>query len=280
MYELKVMNSSGFILDLTGNKNYTVYKIDGLAPTKATINTSVNATQDGGKVNSSRVEFKNIVLYITIEGDIETNRLQLYKYFLPKSNVTLHFKNGARDVSISGVVEIIECDLFSKRQIVQVSIICPTPYFKAVDELVSKFSDVTKLFEFPFSIASAGVELSTITTNVRKTIIYAGDVESGMVIELYAIGDVVNPIVYDAIRRTHIKLTFSMQQGDKLIINTDNRSITLVRAGVETNALGYLYPDSTWLTLAPGDNVFTYACDSGSSNLQLKFTTPILYGGV
>ena len=38
--------------------------------------------------------------------------------------------------------------------------------------------------------------------------------------------------------------------------------------------------DSTWFKLEAGDNVFTYDADSGNSNLQITFTTAILYSGV
>ena len=46
------------------------------------------------------------------------------------------------------------------------------------------------------------------------------------------------------------------------------------------NALGYMAQDSTWFVVESGDNVFTYDADSGNSNLQLTFTTSILYSGV
>ena len=49
---------------------------------------------------------------------------------------------------------------------------------------------------------------------------------------------------------------------------------------MSTNALGYMLPDSTWLTLGAGDNMFTYDSDSGNSNLQLTFTTAAMFGGV
>jgi hypothetical protein len=282
MYSLKVENDRGNTLELTGNPNYNVFKIEGLNPPKATINSSVNTTTDGSSINSVRLENRNIVIYTTIEGDVEANRINLYKYFPPKKTVTVYFKNGTRDVCIEGVVELIECDLFTNRQVAQISLICPQPYFKAVNEIVSYFSEINNLFEFPFSISEAGMEFSAITTNVRKSIINTGDVESGIIIRLYAIGTVVKPIIYDVFKRTHIALNLTMEANDQIIINTNlgKKSITLVRNGVSSNIMGYMTPDSKWLTLDLGDNVFTYTSDSGNSNLQLSFTTSLLYGGV
>ena len=282
MLEVKVENKSGEILNLTTSKNYTLFKVEGLQPPATTINSTKKSTSDGTTINSVSVESRNIVLYMTIDRDIEKNRINLYKYFPLKQTVTVYFKNNTRDVKIDGLVEIIECDLFTNRQVAQISLICPQPYFSAVNELISYFSDLTNLFSFPFNIAQSGAELSAITTNIRKSIINTGDVESGVIIKLYAIGDVVNPIIYDVFNRTHIAINFSMQANDQIIINTNvgSKSITLIRNGVGYNAMGYMTPDSKWLTLAQGDNVFTYDADSGNSNLQLTFTTAVLYGGV
>lgn len=282
MFELSVKNDKGEVLNLSGSDNYTVYKITGLNPPKATINSSVNATADGSAINSVRLENRNIVIYTTINGQVETNRINLYKYFPPKKTVTLYFSNGTRDVYIEGTVELIECDLFSNREIAQISLICPKPYFKAVDYLVTSFSDISSLFEFPFAIDQYGIEISSITNNIRKSIINTGDVETGAVIQLFAIGTVTNPVLYRAGDNKRMKLNITMQASDTIIINTNvgEKSITLIRNGVSSNALGYMTPDSDWFVLEAGDNVFTYDADSGNGNLQITFTTSLLYGGV
>lgn len=282
MYSLSVENNRGEVLDLTNSENYTVYKITGLNPPKATINSSVNATTDGSSVNSTRVESRNIVIYMAIDGEIETNRINLYKYFPIKKSVTLYFKNDTRDVMIEGVVEIIECDLFTNRQVAQISIICPQPYFKAVEDIISYFSDITSLFEFPFSIPEAGMEFSIITNNIRKSIINTGDIETGVIIELFANGTVVNPIIYDVLKQTYFKLNLTLQASDLLVINTNvgEKSVTLIRNGVSSNAMGYMSQDSSWFKLEAGDNVFTYDSTSGNPYLQITFTTNVLYSGV
>lgn len=282
MYSLKVENDRGDTLELTNNPNYKVFKIEGLNPPQAAINSSANSTTDGSKINSVRLENRNIVIYVTMEGDVEASRINLYKYFPVKKTVKLFFSNESRDISICGTVEIIECDLFSKKQVAQISIICPNPYFKSVNELVSIFSDVSPLFSFPFSIAERGVEVSAITTNVRKAIVNTGDVETGVIIKLFAIGTIVNPVIYDVLKRTHMRLNYTMVAGDTIVINTNvgEKSIELIKSGVTNNILGYMVADSSWLTLEAGDNVFTYDADSGNGNLQITFTTSVLYSGV
>lgn len=282
MYGLKVENDRGNTLELTNNPNYTVFKIEGLNPPQATINSSANSTNDGSKINSVRVENRNIVIYMTIEGDVEANRINLYKYFPVKKTIKLYFNNGSRDIYICGTVEVIECDLFTNKQVAQISVICPQPYFKGVNDLVSIFSDVSPLFSFPFSVAKSGVEVSAITTNVRKSIVNTGDVETGVVIKLFAIGTVVKPVIYNVLKRTHLRLNFTMLPSDTIVVNTNigEKSIELIREGVSYNALGYMQPDSSWFTLEAGDNVFTYDAESGNNSLQITFSTPIFYSGV
>ena len=106
MYTLQVKNDRDNMLTLTGNPHYNVYKIEGLNPPQATVNSSVNSTTDGITVNSVRVESRNIVIFMTIEGEVEKNRINLYKYFPVKKTVTLYFENGSRSVFIEGVVEL------------------------------------------------------------------------------------------------------------------------------------------------------------------------------
>lgn len=282
MYELKVKNDKGEVLNLSTSPIYSVYKVTGLQPPAVAINSSVNATTDGSTVNSLRAGTRNIVLYVKLEGDVEKSRINLYHYFPLKKRITLYFKNGSRNVCIEAYVEVIECDLFTNKQIAQVSLLCPQPYFKGVDEIISHFNEVSAYFQFPFSIPAEGIELSRITTNIRKSIINAGDVESGLIIDMYAVGEVVNPAVYDTFKRTYIKLRITMQKGDRIVINTNTgaKSIVLTRAGISSNIMGHMTPDSTWLTLDAGDNVFTYSAENDSSNLQLIFTASVLYGGV
>mgnify|MGYP003292915953 CR=1 FL=1 len=150
MLEVKVKNKSGELFNLTTSKNYTLFKVEGLQPPAVTVNSTKKSTSDGTTINSVSVESRNIVLNMTIEGDIEKNRINLYKYFPLKQTVTVYFKNNTRDVKIDGLVEIIECDLFTNKQVAQISLICAQPYFSAVDELISYFSDLTNLFSFPF----------------------------------------------------------------------------------------------------------------------------------
>lgn len=282
MYELICKNEAGEKFNLSNTDLYTVFKIDGLDPVKASINTSSNATTDGSTINSTRIPERNIVIYLKVEGS-GANRIKLYSIFPTEEDVTLYLKTPERDVYIVGKVEDVSCDPHNNPMIAQISILCPNPYFKDVNKVITYFTEINPLFESPFSIPSTGMEFSTFTTNIRKSIINYGEQVTSIEIELFAIGEVVNPIIYDVFKKTHIELKITLQSNDKIIINTstgDDKEITLVRNGVKTDILGCFRGGSTWLMLYKGDNVFTYNCDSGSSNLQVKFENDILYRGM
>ena len=174
MLEIKAENERGEVLAFGRDPRYAV-TVSGVSPSAATINLSRAAMIDGGKFNSSRVNERNIVLTVYFLKDIEAARLNLYRYFPPKHKCVLYLKNGARDVCIEGYVETVECDLYALGQCAQISVICPDPYFKDIDDTYAGVQKVMPLFEFPLEIGKEGAELSQLYNDAVSTIINTGD---------------------------------------------------------------------------------------------------------
>lgn len=281
MYTLSIENERGDRLQLSQNPDYTVTSVTGLNPPTANINTAVNASFDGSTYKSSRVNNRNIVIMLAIEGDIEKNRINLYKYVKSKKRVTLYFANGSREVHIDGYVENFDINLFEQRQMAQISIICPNPFFMdAEDETV--LASVIGLFEFPFSIPEEGVEFSRLETDVTVDVINDGDVETGMRIVFRAHGEVVNPALYNMETNEFIKLNVTMEEGDEIQISTvkGKKGVVEVSGGVTTNILNVLTQNSTWLSLLPGDNLYLFTADATPENLTCTIYHDNLYEGV
>ena len=278
----KVKTAKNNVLDFTNSNKYCLYDIDGLNPVTATINTTEFATSDGAMFNSSRIGTRNIVLYIKIFPDIEKNRLNLYSFFKIKSDVTLYFRHDSLNVYITGKVESFELDHFSNSQVAQISILCADPYFRSTESQLIEFSNVISLFEFPFSIAEEGIEFSRIE-KVKTKIINAGEMATGVTIQLYASTDqILNPVIYNLTNNTYFGLNFDMNQGDLITITThfNNKKVTLLRDGVETNILYAVQDGSTWLQLEPGENELSYSCDEGENNLTVSVEYTELFEGV
>lgn len=282
MYKLSVKNTNGNILEITNNPLYVITSITGLSPAAAIINTAANGANDGTIFNSSRVNQRNIVITIRLIRDVEAARIALYSYFKTKQSCRLYYSNGSRDVYIDGYVESMQCDFFTQSEFMQISVICPNPFFRDVYESVSEMSLITPQFEFPFSIPAEGISFSTKNDVATADVYNGGDIVSGMNIELYANGGVTNPSVINANTLERFSLNYTMQAGDQIVIDTitGEKSVRLIRYGRSTNIINALGQNPNWLQLAIGKNTFTYSANDGAENLSVKIKHTNLYEGV
>lgn len=282
MYTLIAENKYGEQLEITNNPRYVITDIDGLYPPEGVINTTQVANMDGSVFNSSHINDRVITITMAINGPAEANRLLLYRYFKTKYPVRLYYKNGVRDVYIDGYVSKFSVEYFEKKQTAQIEISCPMTLFRAVKESVTEFANIENKFVFPFAIEVAGIPFSEIALGEQKTIINGGDVETGVIIKLNALGTVLNPKIYNVDTSDRMTLSVEMQAGDEITINTrkKEKSITLLRDGVQTNIVGKLDAGSTWFNLIPGDNIFTYEADEFPEHLQCIFIINNQFEGV
>lgn len=282
MYTLIAENKYGQQLELTHNQAYSITEIDGIDPPDAVINTTRNANADGSVYNSSYVNNRTIIITLSINAPAELNRINLYKYFKVKFPVRLYYQNATRNVYINGYVQNVQIAFFNKKQTAQITVFCPQPLFNDVEESFQEFANVENLFEFPFSIEESGIEFSRIELNTEQSIINNGEVDTGVVILLHAIGLVTTPKVYNVDTGESMILNVTMSDGDDIVINTirGQKSILMTSGGTTTNIIGNLADGSTWFQLIPGDNLFTVTADGMPENMQVSFTIIDQYEGV
>lgn len=270
-------------INLTQNGNYALLSVGGLTPPAAIINTAVIATSDGAVFNSSRLGTRNIVLTVAPLNSIETNRINLYKYFKAKQYIKLYLENNTRSVWIDGYIDKIDGNLYSEKQQLQISIICPDPYFKDTATGLYTFSNVIDLFEFPFAIEETpGIPISEMGEYVEIAITNNSDDETGVIITLLANDNVTNPTIYNMTTNENFALNISMETGDVITIDTrrGHKTVTLNRDSVITNILNDMNQGSSWLTLPVGDNIFSYTCDTGAEYLNVSVELQPIYEGV
>ena len=282
MFSLKIENANGEIFELThDSENYNIIGVQGLTPPPIVINASTGGNVDGTFYNSSRLNQRNIVITIVLNGDIEGNRQRLYQIFNLKKPCTIYFKNTNRDVKIQGYVETLEADLFTQREQVQVSIICPRPYFEDLNTIYTELSQIIRMFEFPFEIEQP-IPFSEIEENPLCTIINAGDAESGFVMRLSFTATITELKIYNTTTQKFIGFDYTFLDQDELTINTmsGQMGVTLIRDGQEINLLNFIAANSSWLKLALGENKFTYTTSDFTECVNITFITTTLYGGV
>lgn len=280
---------------------FAVKLVNGLGPSKANLNIKEGSIIDGGTYNSGRITTRNIVMNLIFMNDggqsIETLRQKTYKYFPTKKEITLRITADNRICDIIGIVEHNDPVIFDKTTGTQISIQCPDPFFYSVENggiVTTVFSGIEPWFEFPFSNESLTenlIEFSKIQNKTENVVIYYGDADVGITIQMHALGDVVNPTIYNVTTREFMKINTTKLEsltghgiidGDDIYIMTEKGSkrIYLQRAGNLYNILNCLDKQSSWFSLTKGNNFFAYTTDSGSSNLQFSIINRVRYEGV
>lgn len=285
MFELILENSAGDQLTFAQNSPFTIAEIQGLNPPKAIINTSQISLIDGAKFNSSKLQPRHINVAFAIEYEAAKNRIEVYKVLKSKQWVKLTYNGQFRQVWIEGYIDSIDISYFKMKQIVTCGILCPSPYFKEAEEIVTSLLNVISSFHFPFSsTATPQLVFGYINNDLGIFVENNGDVDCGMQIVLYASAAVSNPKIFNYVTREYIGLNYTMQAADQITIDTTqgNKTVTLLRNGVESNIFNSVIQGSTWLQLAANGSTFVYEVAEGSfaGDLAVTFRHNNLYEGV
>lgn len=270
MFDLRVEKTNGESLTLTQKEDiYQVIDIQGLNPPKAQVNITPLANIDGGQFNSAKLDTRNIVVIVRINGDAERNRIALYDFFPTKTQVKLFYKNDTRDIFAEGIVESVECTAFAQSEICQISIVCPDSYLHGVEEIVVDISDALAMFEFPFFInQNEPIPFSEYANHREINVRNESNAETGVEVQLDFMASVNTVEIKNVETGEYIKLSGSYQDADRIIITTGKgeKKVRLIRNGVESNIFAQLVKGSTFFQLYPGDNIFSYLADNGASN--------------
>ena len=283
MFTLTAENPNGERLTLTEYRSAYQVTYTGLGPVAAAVSTSSLGMVDGEKLNSARLGRRNIVLYVTINGNVEANRIRLYSFFSPKMAVKLYYKNGTRDVYTQGTVETFEVDQFEEKQRAQISIICPQPYLIGAEEIINDVSGIDSLFEFPFAIAADGIPFSELSSLEYAILHNNGDEPTGFIATVYARAAVVGPVIYNAITNEAMRINGTLEAGHTLTIDTrdGNKRLTITGpSGTTENALFRKQKGSVWLKLTAGDNYISYAAERGADAMLVTLRHNNLFVGV
>jgi hypothetical protein len=298
---IKVTNPKGesLVLDLfhPEKSGLIVRSISGLGPPKASINSTDLATADGALYSSARASTRNIVfnLQFMFAPTIEDSRQLTYKYFPLKKLIKIEVETDNRSLETSGYVESNQPDIFSKEETTQISILCLNPFFYDPNPSVTQFATVTPTFEFPFSNESTNenfIEFGTINLDTRSIIDYIGDVDTGVLITIHALGSVSGYLtIYNV--ETQEKMVVDLAKiktligkdygsGDDIIISTvsGDKYVQVLHDGKYTNAIAAIEKLADWFQVSVGRNIFNFTVTKGIENLVMSFSYRNAYGGI
>lgn len=119
--------------EILRSHRFGVKKISGLTRPTADVNRSALAGANASRISGSRIAERNIVLEVDPRGAGESNRLLLYDILPFDTMLRFYIVTEQRFVYIDGYVESIDGDdeagsIFG----VQISIICPFPWFQSI----------------------------------------------------------------------------------------------------------------------------------------------------
>lgn len=250
--------------------------ITGLGPVKATVNTTQYGSIDGEAFNGSFTPQRNIVLTIGLNPDwanetYESLRQTLYSYFMPETQVRLRFTSThMAQVEISGYVESCEPDMFSQDPEYQISIICPQPYFVAVNATVVQ--DVTQALNGTNDYIVNYEGSVDVGFTVDVTLPSGGTAFSGEVRVLNKTPSTKLIIVSGVAVSTTQYFEMSSVQGNKYARQYP------IPAAPFTNILSKVTPGSNWLSLRKGANRIQVL--SATSGLIWTLQYYARYGGL
>lgn len=272
LFSLKLENSSGNIVNLHDEINYSVVEITGLNPPPASLFLGKSPNRKGAKKNGSTLDERNLVIRIRVHGDVEYNRNALYSWIDTESELKIYYQNGAKNVYCEGTVTDCDFSLFTESQIISVAITCPDSYLKELTAIITEISALLKQFTIPFAIDEGGVPFSTIREN-NTTNIFNSGAETGVKITIRCNGEVENLSIFDANDTTRIfTIKTKLLKDWIVIIDTESspKTIKLYKPdGTVENLMKNLAASPTWFTLKKGNNLFGYLADSGIANAEI-----------
>lgn len=283
MYTAILRNKYGQLVELTHDPRWTVKSIEGLDPPDAVLNMTRDTGADGSVFNSAYADNRQIIITLAINSPAENNRIALYRYVKSKQLVRFYYRDGLRDVWIDGYAKSMHIGLFEQKQIAQITLICPDPYFKAVEPSEYELLSRTSGFEFPFSIEMGDpIPFSEIVDIIDTDVVNPGDVETGVVIHFVARGYVIRPEILFGDDQ-YFQINFSMLAGSEIRISTirKQKSVTLINPdGTTRNLIGMIDPGSTWPVFDPADNYISLDASGNKDKLDAYVELTALYEGV
>lgn len=282
--QLTLINKNNQVLDLLNNRDkFILSAAEGLHGIETDIAESETPYTDGATVESVKALPRGIELTFTLRGDIKTSIDYFTSIVKSKQYVTLQELGGERDIAIKGIATIPPYSRMLRTCKITLTIYCAQPYWEDLNYMAVALGQYISLLNFPTVgqyFTAVGRPFGTIDTDLTKTLTNESDTTVGMLIELVALGEVVNPrISCDTGEQKgwYMQLNLTLQANDELVISTvkGNKYITI--NGLETyedepilNKLEWRGND--WLQLETGENIFSATTDGGATNSNVYFS--------
>ena len=289
MFKLEYLSARGDVLPLTDNPLFHITHIDGMTTAGTSIASAVIGGIDGDTVNNIQAIPRTIIIDLQPRSGVavEDAKRAILKVVKLKQQGGLIWTQNDRTVVISGIVENVDLPRWTNAAVMQITLHCEQPFWEDIDEVIKQISEAISLHYFTNSPADMlyftdeGAPLGEYDTTRTKEFYNDGDVAVGLEISILAHDTVTNPIIYDqngnyfgvgyeiesesggaGIGTAWVSNPLVMEAGDNIVITTHKGRKTVKLNGVDI--FDKIKPNSKWLMLETGDNLFSINSDDES----------------
>lgn len=253
------------------------------ADNKVTI--SENTMTDGGAYQGSIAKVRNIVLTLKDLTSHVYNRNLIDALFKSGLPGTLVFKEDQNERQIKYYVESVDSTGESGARTYTVSLLCPDPFFYAMEDVIVYLAAWMGNFTFPHDFLVSREEFGY-RSNQRSQNVQNEQAENGigMVITITAAGLVENPSIIRVESNESIQIgteshPFTMGAGDTITITTsdNDKHVYFTHNGITTEINQYITEDSVFVQLMRGNNNIGYAADVGVDQMSVRISYRLKY---
>ena len=267
-YKLEFGYSFPFYLDSYSG----IHSYDGNV---ATIKSAfgIGVSYIGTSVNQRSI---NLVIAFKDGADLITRKQQLYNIFPLKDHGTLFYYESDIERKINYYVENVNLVRKANYIYATINLLCPSPYFMDSTETIATLQNWDKLLTFPLVIPDGtGIEFGSQNNATAIEIENNSHIPYGLTITFMANGEVVNPSLKNIKTNEIMKLNYTLELGEQIVVTTYNNDKTITHIdsnGNETNITNTLVFGTKFLQAPNGSNKFATDADSGASNLECSIS--------
>lgn len=206
-----------------GNCDFKLMAYSGFAAADFDVQIAAGGSSDGGYISSARLASRTLGIRFDFGGkDAEAVRQSLISFFAPDRALTVTARRGDIVRTIEG--RACDFDISEKnrhaRSTVDLSVICPDPFFKATEAAFYSGKVITPLFHLPCHFPCVlGVQSSSGELKIVNT----GDTYADMTAVLAANGAATNPYILNHTNGRKIRILGTLSTGTSLTISTVRR---------------------------------------------------------
>lgn len=273
MQKLKIVNCLGETVEFGMSAPFLLSHIEGLGiPSVEPYNTQA-VGMDGSETHdillSDRLISSRITIVCDTREELYEKRRMIMRLLNPKLYNPLTKKRGELVIYYTNDDKTYRIFAYSDSSpdfkerighcgIAEVTFNCSNPYWLDEEDTARKLKYFEGGLAFPITFATKFAE-----AGYSKIIENAGDVEVPVILEY--IGAAENPIITNETTGEYIKVNKTLEEGQKLVINTAEgaETVDIVSSdGTKTNVFNWIDFNSIFFKLVQGENKITYSADN------------------